>query len=273
MGVRFIDASLFFNEFELFELRLRLLRDYADLFYVVEATQTFTGTPRELVWPQHEDRFRSLCPRIEYHAIDIPSSVLDGSSKDAQWSREEYQRNQMHAATEIDASAWVLMSDADEIADPLTLDAALSRVDEAGFVCLQQRLSPYYLNAHRDVVWPGTVAVCPTRGLKRLPERMRNERNLNETRSSVMCGWHWTSLGGPDRVILKLHSYSEQALCRPEIANAPWISECMAKGMDFFRHDVRDVVVEYLSMDDPRIPDAARAVAQDYPYLVHKESA
>lgn len=269
--MRFIDASLFFNEVEVFEVRLRALMDVVDLFYVVEATREFTGRPRELVWPRHEDRFRSICNRIEYHSIDLPEC---GKA----WEREAVQRDALDAATYRSREAWVLMGDADEIADPATIDDVLEQVTEDGFVCLRHRMAPYALNGHMDVPIAGAVAVCPTRGLHRMPERMRNERNLTPLLSRNLCGWHWTSLGGPSRIMEKLHAYSEDDpsrpdiafIGRPEVANEAWIAEAIASGLDLFRPGSRKPVVAYLDMDDARIPDAARIVAKDYPHLVHK---
>lgn len=270
--MRFVDASLFFNEVELFELRLRLLRDFVDLFYVVEGDREFTGKPRASEWLKHEGRFRDICPWIEYHFVKMPEH---GKA----WEREAHLRNALEPATEM--GQWAILSDADEIPDPSALDAAAKRVTEDGFVTLLLRWAPYYLNGNRAGASIGGTAVCPTRSIKRAPERMRNERNTSAYFSDGWAGWHWTSLGGPQRIMQKLHAYSQDDpsrpdiayLARPEIASPVWLSEAIEGGMDIFKPERRDVVIEYMDMNDARIPDAARVVAKDYPYLVHKVSA
>lgn len=265
----FLDASIFFNEVELFELRLHALQDVVEAFYVVEGTRTFTGMPRDPVFPKHEQRFRAICGRLKYALIDLPEH---GHA----WEREALLRNALACATE--RGKWALISDADEIADPETLDFVAAQVGSDGFACLHHRWAPYALNGHREGYSLGGTLVHPHPGVRRSPERMRNERNLVP---GAACGWHWTSLGGPGRILEKLHAYSEDApsrpdipyLARPEIANEAWITEALGNGMDFFYPERRDVVVEYLDMKDPRIPKAARTVAKSYPHLVHKESS
>ena len=52
------DGFMFFNELDLLEIRLRELYDVVDTFVVVEATVTFSGHPRELVFEANRQRFR-----------------------------------------------------------------------------------------------------------------------------------------------------------------------------------------------------------------------
>ena len=54
------DCFSFFNELDLLEIRLNVLKDVVDKFVLVEATRTHTGRPKPLYYEENKARFPSL---------------------------------------------------------------------------------------------------------------------------------------------------------------------------------------------------------------------
>ena len=138
-----IDYFPYFNERELLELRINLLKDHIDHFVIVEADRTFSGLPRsfqvkkliaELGLPQ--DRITVL----ELHYADDIDLPLQQQDLTAMYpddrgdvasimavARERIQRNAiMQILDQIDDTAWILMSDCDEIINPEHIGFALN---------------------------------------------------------------------------------------------------------------------------------------------------
>jgi beta-1,4-mannosyl-glycoprotein beta-1,4-N-acetylglucosaminyltransferase len=97
------DCSLFFNENDIFEIRLNQHWDFVDRFIVVEAGETHTGLKKTLNF-DHE-RFRPWASKIEYRSFEsfsetIPANpeyfdVLDSTIHDhkLEWVRDNFQGN------------------------------------------------------------------------------------------------------------------------------------------------------------------------------------
>jgi beta-1,4-mannosyl-glycoprotein beta-1,4-N-acetylglucosaminyltransferase len=49
------DCFIFFNELDLFRLRLNILNDTVDYFVIVESTVTFSGNFKELVYENNKE--------------------------------------------------------------------------------------------------------------------------------------------------------------------------------------------------------------------------
>ena len=82
------DCFSFFNELDLLEIRLNVLKDVVDKFVLVEAGETHTGKPKPLYFKENEARFAAFRDRIIYVAIERFPEVCTTS-----WARENWQRN------------------------------------------------------------------------------------------------------------------------------------------------------------------------------------
>jgi len=77
------DCFTFFNELDLLEIRLNVLKDVVDRFVLVEATQTFTGRPKPLYYKENAARFAAFADRIIHVVVDDFSAAdSDGGSVD-----------------------------------------------------------------------------------------------------------------------------------------------------------------------------------------------
>ena len=216
------DCFSFFNELDLLEIRLNVLKDVVDKFVLVEAGETHTGKPKPLYFKENASRFAAFRERIVYICIEKFPDICR-----TDWGRENYQRNAI-AKGLIDAKDddVVLVSDLDEIPRP---EAIAKCVGKPGVTVFDQTYYAFYLNYRnvRQQWWHGTRMVSYKDFCHAFDgvEVMRDEFlpewvNEGTTASKFRCrrlprsrggqrivkngGWHFTCLGGAEAVLAKM---------------------------------------------------------------------
>ena len=221
------DCFTFFNELDLLEIRLNVLKEVVDRFVLVEATKTFTNRPKDLVFKKNKERFKDFLDRITYVVVD------DFPPFKTAWHYESHQRNAiLRGLTNANPTDVVLSGDVDEIPRP---ELVANYSGKPGIFVFDQTYYSYYLNYRnvRQPWWYGTKmlsyydfchAFDGVRTIRNelLPEelnagttpskvRMRTPPFLKiRTRHLRNGGWHFTNLGGVDRLALKICSFSHQ---------------------------------------------------------------
>ena len=114
------DCFTFFNELDLLEIRLNVLKDVVDRFVICEAPWTHTGMPKTLIFEANKPRFAEFLDRIVYIvANDPPPMPADFTKRQCAWVRENHQRNELaRGLANAHADDTILISDLDEIPDP-----------------------------------------------------------------------------------------------------------------------------------------------------------
>jgi hypothetical protein len=192
------DCFTFSNEFDLLELRLRILNDVVDRFVLCEAPFTFRGTAKPLHFAAARERFAAWGDRIVALAYPGP---IDADP----WRNEWGQRD--HLATALGACApddLLLLGDCDEIPDP---QLAARRPSPGRILGHQQRLSIGYVNRISPITWIGTRAIAAGDLPRYGSLTAVRGRALNDI-ETVVGGWHFTSLGGAAAVEQKMRAYS-----------------------------------------------------------------
>ncbi len=216
------DCFLFYNELELLELRLSELNDYVDKFVIVEACETFRGQPKSFFFDENKRRYEKYADKIIHIKLSEPYKTENP------WNRERYQREQIfQGLKDCYENDIILLSDLDEVPRGTTVpdivEKLISREYEA-IIC-GQKMYYGYLNRYQGK-WPGTVCINfknAQRLTARWVRKLRNMRppTLRKARISKICriedaGWHFTSMGGIDRHIKKIESFSHSELDTPE---------------------------------------------------------
>jgi beta-1,4-mannosyl-glycoprotein beta-1,4-N-acetylglucosaminyltransferase len=252
------DCFMFFNELELLELRLRELSAVVDRFVLVEATRTHSNRPKPLVYAENRDRFRAFADRIVHVVVDDAPDTSDA------WAIEKFQRDGvLRDLAGCRADDVILLSDVDEIPSPdKVLEAsrrlrrprtAPSRLMHAALRSRWVRhplrpllkrhhpslivfeMTPYvgYLNLRcRDTRCYGTRAT-----LRRDLTRPRELRGLHG-RVVRDGGWHFSSMGGVDRVREKLGAFAHREYDTPEFSDSERLTRVLEHGEDLYGRDV-----------------------------------
>ena len=112
------DCFTFFNELDLLEIRLNVLNDVVDKFVLVEATTTFSGTPKPLYFNENKKRFDKFASKI-IHVIINDTPIQPKTIIGEYWSWEFFQRNAIvRGLVNCKETDTILISDLDEIPNP-----------------------------------------------------------------------------------------------------------------------------------------------------------
>lgn len=290
------DCFTFYNEFELLELRLKSLWNVVDHFVIVEANRKYTGAPKIFNFWERQDEFKDFLPKIRFVPADLSNVPFKGVGD---WAIENAQRNAiMQGLVDAEPDDLILISDLDEIPAPdvfqrlrdnnLTLmgfyvSPPLVRKEQVGIpaqllvpainyleigaTALSQTLHYYYFDWISRDPWHGTVMV--KRKNLTTPQHMRNLRNTLPFAS--LGGYHFSYMGGIDRVIKKMTSIVDgnELVVQSDgkVIDRKHVEEAMANGTDVYnRQDV-----QFFSYDANNIKlPGLREFLQKYPHLLRE---
>ncbi len=216
------DCFLFYNELELLELRLSEMSPYVDKFVLVEACETFRGQPKSFFFDENKRRYEKYADKIIHIKLSEPYKTENP------WIRERYQREQIfQGLADCCENDIILLSDLDEVPRGTSIPDIVEKLTAKEFqaIICGQKMYYGYLNRYQGR-WPGTVCVNYKEARRLTSRWMRKLRNmrpptLRKARISKICrientGWHFTSMGGIDRYIKKIESFSHSELDTPE---------------------------------------------------------
>lgn len=263
------DCFAFFNELELLELRLNELDGVVDRFVLVEATKNFQGADKPLYFMQNRHLFDKFASRIIHIVVD---DMPTGPGVTA-WDRDRFQKNAIaRGLTGCSPDDIIMVSDLDEIPSPAKV-AEAARMD--GWRVFRQRLFYYFFNcvsteedAHAvdgAYTWHGThmlnfkdlnrpiedyralsvkLTKCYTdRPVKRLYRRFWRFClcNLKGCKLHLINegGWHFSYLGGVEKIIQKLESLAHPEFNTPEYKDPHRITRALETGGDIFGRTLR----------------------------------
>ena len=252
------DAILFFNELDILEIRLNTLDPVVDYFIISESTKTHSGLPKPLYFQENRDRFKKFEHKIIHQVLeDTPDDYLNLSEDSAKnelqrlvfekvnrgdwwphdvpsYGRDTYEKEAVLCAMgNCKPDDLILFSDADEIPNPETLKLVLENFNSKNIYNFKQRMFFYYFNCEKEDNWVGNTLLT----FEKFKELSACE--LRVRRRGIFVedgGWHFSFMGGAERIKQKIESYGEQSLNTPEIKEniQSNIDHCITTGRDLF---------------------------------------
>lgn len=254
------DCFLFFNELELLELRLETLWDVVDYFVLVEANQTFSGNPKNLIFEENRERFNKYLRKIIYVKVeDSPKPI----NRFYYWNVEFFQRNCILRGLDSKAKNgdFIIISDVDEILSPNSIISSLNK----GRKSFELELYYYYINLKQNRNWIGPVMY--NYGDVGTPEKFRNSRFKFEVVNNG--GWHFSYLGGTKKIIEKLLSFSEVSVLNDLVINEEFVNYIINNRLDLFgRKNLKYEIITNFEHFPPYIINFIKK----YPYLKYESS-
>lgn len=251
---------------ELLGLRLRLLWDVVDFFVIVEAEVTFTGLKKNLKF--RPDEFEWAMSKIRY----LKLGEKDFLGCKTPWDRERLQRNYL-AAGLFDASPEdiVIISDVDEIVSPEHIPIFISSNEYVTFELLMLYFYCNYL-CITEPLWHHAIAVRADFAMKFSFEDIRS-RNPNiflgfKEKIINICGWHFSYLGGIDKINEKLDRFSHQEFNTKKYKNKKSQIEKIFKGQDIYNRPLKWGVVSGFDLRSIKIKE----YFQERPFLIAPEN-
>ena len=233
------DCFLFFNELDLLELRLNILNEYVDYFVIYEATITFTGKSKPLLYLENIERFSKFHHKIIYVHLDWSPVTRDDvralfhknssrlekivaqrtltnpnvpqGEENNHWLTEFFQKESFHfALAHLKDEDIVYQSDLDEIWNP----GINFEIKKDKIYVFKQKPYIYFLNNRSNEHWHNWNGSIVSRfgTIKNLS--LNDARTHRRLKRSVILngGWHFSFQGGLPRILEKLDSYGHQEL-------------------------------------------------------------
>ncbi len=231
---RIYDYFTFFNEFELLDIRLAELADCVDGFVIVESIWTNRGDPKPLLFAENRDRYATYADRIRHVVLTEKRSAIPA---------QQFVHQKDHGLTALEhCDDWDLVTvcDVDEIPRPSALRAYRDRFQGVWDVArLSMDLYQYFMNLRTYRRWTG-AAVLPC-AMARLISPMSAQVIAGQPESGLGltipdAGWHFTWMGGAERVLTKLKSFGHKELDTPAVASMKTISDRLARRENVVDH-------------------------------------
>ena len=249
MGKKIFDCFKFFNEIELLHLRLMELSPIVDYFVLVESNKTHTGNHKEFIFEQNKELFKEYLDKI----IHVKVEDLPTYSPDKIWIPENFQRNCiMRGLVDVaNPGDKIIISDLDEI--PNT-DLIIRNINNKEYVTFKQNLYYYYVNCKQNCLWDGPIMA--EFGTFNSPQQLRNIARGGYN-SKMHGGWHYSFMGGPDRVRYKVENIAESSLIIDKVGDVGEIEEKMKKQSDLWDRtdDYAKKEIVDISKDKPKSMD------------------
>lgn len=218
------DCFVFNNEFDILELRLKLLHNHVEKFILVESKQTHSGMKKPALFQQNQNLFEEYSEKIINLVIEefpekmiYPPSEIDvPQDLHIHWFRENYQRNEILKGLyqlDLNPNDVILISDLDEIPDPNKLNEFVNSIPEEDYGFQLQKWCIWDFDRFHNGLWPGTAGIRWKTLQKTTPQEIRKNRYSDfKHHTSEPFGWHCSWFGGIDSVMDKLRSFAHQEL-------------------------------------------------------------
>lgn len=240
------DGFLFYNELDLLEIRLNTLNDVVDYFILVESSVTHSGKSKPFIFEENKERFIKFLPKIIHvKVVDTPDDFLNipnitPNSFDNKcvydiwqhiiktktfdritqphFGRDFYQKECIKRGMDFAQDEDILIfSDLDEIPHP----EIITRLDEFykknELYTFNQTMYCYYFNILRKShinnapynkeithIWKGSRMGS----WKNIKNNSLNEIRAQDNNDIMDGGWHFSYMGGLERVKQKIEASS-----------------------------------------------------------------
>ena len=241
---KIIDCITYFDEDMLLDFRLNVLNNYVDYFVIVEAKEDHQGRKKKLNF--NIENFQQFKHKIIY--LIQEEIIIDKKIKlPKNWSedhlRDQSQRNYIsNALKQFDDDDWIIISDLDEIPNPISLDKFNTKNK---FSVFKQKLFYYKFNLiSENNFWYGSRIIV-NKYLKS-PQWLRNfkvkkkllsyfERGISVIEDG---GWHFSYLKKPNDIKRKIESFAHSELNIEKYKNIQNIENSIKNGTDLYHRDI-----------------------------------
>jgi beta-1,4-mannosyl-glycoprotein beta-1,4-N-acetylglucosaminyltransferase len=240
--MRIFDCFTFFNEIELLKIRCEVLKELNPTHILVESPTTHTGDAKPLYFYDNFGKFSEY--NITHISAQLPN---DGNT----WHNENTQRDQIISGLAYEGAEdddIVIVSDLDEIPRPSSI--LQFEPDKMVIGALKMDKFSYYLNCLEVAQgWESakvTTVKCLREQFSNSPQKLR----VGGFKTILLdAGWHWSWLGGVDRIMEKFQSFAHQESNNSKFADPDKIARKLQTGHSLWT-DRDDDLWKFIPIDD-----------------------
>jgi len=239
-----IDCFIFYNEIDLLTYRLNILNEIIDYFIIVESTHTFVGKEKKLYFNENKHLYDDFKEKIIHIIVkDMPYIYPNiNISDNDQWKNENFQRNciihGLNSIAQINNDDIIIIGDADEIPDPITLtEILLNNIKIEQIYNLEMDLYYYNLTTKNMDKWYQSK-ILSYKILKDMNVNINDLFRLQDIPKIKNGGWHLSYFGDKCFIYNKLISFSHQEFNIPNITNLENIQKNIETHNDLFYRDI-----------------------------------
>lgn len=244
-------AMPFRNETELLEVKLATLGPLVDEIVIAEGAYTFSGHPRELVFPtmddnpilrMYEDKITYIVDRDMIYADPVPRFGQDTAQR---WGLDVHLRNSLgDVVRDFNSGDVCILTDADEIPDPTWVES-LDNLKHCEHTLMWRHC--YYVN-YRAKHCRLHEQVCRAFPVARLKDASMEDMARTEPDSVIGSadkgwGWHFTYMGGVSAIMQKLGDFAHGEYDKAPYNTREYIEQKIFTGRDLFGRSYNDCVV------------------------------
>ena len=210
LQAKIYDCFMFFNEYDILDIRFNELYDCVDHFVIVESCETHAGNEKSFRFEENKERYAKFLDKVIYVKLHEKQITSDP------WVRENWQRNQIiRGLKDCNLKDTIIISDCDEIPsasgikyanDLLHRNVPRIHRNVPRIVGFENLMSVVYLNHlwtgvcnlnGKPAMWNGSVCLRFEDILKfDCIHSIRSGRDNNPCISWIQDGWHFTYMGG-----------------------------------------------------------------------------
>lgn len=244
------DCFPFFNELDLLDIRFAELDSVVDRWVIAECIKTHSGQDKPLYFRDNLERYAKYLHKITHIVVDDLPEV-PANPDDRSWAIERHQRDAlMKGLVQCRDTDVILIGDADEIPKKEAIQHYLS-LTEHRLSCISLRPCYYYMNCESHEPW-NWLRILPYRIMKNMtPCGVRYVPNydmLNDVikDNNSYAGWHYSFLGGTEKVIEKIENTAHQEYNKDIYKNPDIIKTLVDAGKDIL---FRPIAYNYTKAD------------------------
>lgn len=231
------DCFMVYNELDMVETRLEILKDVVDYHVIIEAGMTHSGNPKRSPFMDalaSEPRFRRHRSRILYGYI----AKLDGADS---WARERFHRGYiahlLHANAKPDDL--IIVADADEIPNP----DIIPHIQHGA----RLELDFYYYDVNHRVRQGWSIGALRW-ALEKDPNKIRTLQGHDDVPKIDNGGWHFSYFLSPQQVVAKLNAFMHHGDIAANVPRDPvWLGQEMTAGRDIIG---RELPIDHVPLSD-----------------------
>lgn len=249
--MRYYDTCCFFNEIDLLKLRCEELKELNPIHVIVEASTTHTGIPKPYYFEENKHLFS------EYNIRHIKTDDLPNNGN--AWDAENKQRDlSLFGLYDCEDEDIVGIFDLDEIPKA---EMVKKYKPEMGVTGVKMDKFSYFLNCVEGYQqWE--MGKLLTYGMlkKTTPNKVRNGGH-----ETIMCeaGWHFSFLGGVEKMKEKLFAYAHTETVTSNLLNR--LERKFESGQSLWGDDYW----RFVDIDD-KFPKYLREHQDEFSHLIRK---